>query len=106
MSFLEADLPSEKDVIRFTWRSEALYLLLWASKRVSELPLPRKESATKQIVSQLLSVNESPWTFIDRGLGQESPSSLKRGVVQEWHHAVNWLTMYGDQDWDDVQTDT
>lgn len=28
------------------------------------------------------------------------------GVVQERHHALNWLIGYCDQDWDDVTTDT
>lgn len=28
------------------------------------------------------------------------------GVVQERHHALNWLIGYCGQDWDDITTDT
>jgi hypothetical protein len=28
------------------------------------------------------------------------------GVVEQRHHALNWLTRYGDADWDDVDTPT
>ena len=132
-SFLKAEQPTRKDVIRFTWRSEALYFLLWAVQRVDSLPLPRGQTETKRIVSQMPWVDESPWPFIEslslrskseildasdllyrlhwavrdvRLVGKEPPSGLQPGVVQEWHHAVNWLTMYNGEDWDDVSTDT
>jgi len=52
-SFLKAWWPVRKNVIRFTWRSEALYFLLWSVQRVDNLSLPRKETDPKQIVSVL-----------------------------------------------------
>jgi hypothetical protein len=32
--------------------------------------------------------------------------SYNAGVVQERHHALNWLIGYCEQDWDDIKTDT
>ena len=37
---------------------------------------------------------------------EEMPAGLENGVVNEWHHALNWLAYYDDVDWDDVSTDT
>ncbi|MBS1661549.1 MAG: DUF4272 domain-containing protein, partial [Bacteroidetes bacterium] len=34
------------------------------------------------------------------------PGNLSLDVIMEWHLALNWLIRYGDQNWDDVTTDT
>ncbi|MFZ6644918.1 DUF4272 domain-containing protein [Undibacterium sp. TJN25] len=40
-------------------------------------------------------------------IGKTVPGSLDAAVVQEWHHAVNWIIGYDDEDdWDLVGTDT
>ncbi len=36
----------------------------------------------------------------------EAPAGLEGGVVFERHHALNWLTRFGDAEWDDVETPT
>lgn len=47
------------------------------------------------------------WMVRDAQLrGKPIPDGLDAGVVMERHKALNWLTCYGDQDWDDVTTDT
>jgi hypothetical protein len=33
-------------------------------------------------------------------------AKLHAGVVQEWRHAINWVTNYENLDWDEVKTDT
>ena len=131
--FLSNDTPDDKCAIQFTWRSEALFLLMWAVGLFDALPLPRKEIDAGEIVSRFTSVDQSPWPYIrglrlrakaeildasdliyrlhwgarQAGLAGESPSGqIVLGVVQEWHHAINWLTRYDEQDWDDVATDT
>ena len=38
--------------------------------------------------------------------GQEPPPGLEGGVIQERHHALNWLVRFEDRDWDDVDTPT
>lgn len=37
---------------------------------------------------------------------EPSAESYNAGVVQERHHALNWLIGYCGQDWDDITTDT
>jgi hypothetical protein len=37
---------------------------------------------------------------------QPAPGDLNSDAVVERHHALNWLIQYGDQEWDDVSTDT
>jgi hypothetical protein len=47
------------------------------------------------------------WATHHASLNQEAmPAGLQHGIVKEWHHAINWLTCYGNEDWDDVTTDT
>jgi hypothetical protein len=131
--FLSNNNPDRKSVINFTWRSEALFVLMWAARLVDDLPLPRRETDTGEIVSRFPGVDQSPWPFIG-GLrlrakseildvsdliyrlhwavrqasldGEPPPAGLNAGVIREWHHAINWITRYEDQDWDDVGTDT
>jgi hypothetical protein len=130
-SFLSSDCSDRQSVVNFTWRSEAMFLLMWAGGLFKGLPLPRREADTGEIVSKY--PTGSPWPFIrelrlrpkDQILdasdliyrlhwatdqarleGKPAPAELHPGVVQEWHHAINWLTRYEDQDWDDVTTDT
>jgi hypothetical protein len=133
ISFLSTDAPERKSVIKFTWRCEALFLLMWAANLFDAIPLPCQETDTGQIVSRLPGVVQSPWPFI-RGLrlrrksdildasdlmyrlhwatrqagldGKPAPCGLIDGVVYEWHHAINWITRYDDQGWDKVSTDT
>jgi hypothetical protein len=99
-----------------------------------EMPLPTQETDNGQIVSKYPNFEEPPWAFIQKlQMRNKSevldasdliyrlhwatrnaeltgkPSSkagLHSGVVQEWHHSINWVTSYEGLDWDDVTTDT
>lgn len=132
-SFLAKESPDRKSIINFTWRSEALFVLMWSVRLFNDLPLPRKETDTGEVVSRFPGVDQSPRPFI-RGLhlrrkaevldasdliyrlhwatrqagldGMAAPTGLIPGVIQEWHHAINWITRYDDQDWDEVATNT
>ena len=133
LSFLSNAAPDRKSVISFTWRSEALFVLMWAVRLFDVLALPRQETATAEIVSRFPGVDQAPWSFIQglrlrgkaelldgsdliyrlhwatrqAGLdGLPPPAGLIPGVIQEWHHAINWITRYCGQEWDDVATDT
>ena len=35
-----------------------------------------------------------------------APAGLNDGVLQERHHALNWLVRFEDRDWDEVDTPT
>jgi hypothetical protein len=38
--------------------------------------------------------------------GRAQPPGIDIEIIQERHHAINWITGYGGQSWDDVTTDT
>jgi hypothetical protein len=131
--FLQSPTPDDRTIINFTWRCEALFLLMWAVRLVEKLPWPDREIPTDEILSRFPNLDQSPWSFIF-GLklrskeeildasdllyrlhwaarnaplqGQAAPSGVKPGVILEWRHAINWITNYDDLDWDDVRTDT
>lgn len=47
------------------------------------------------------------WACRDAAInGKKTPKSINPEVVQERHHALNWLVNDDGEDWDDVSTDT
>lgn len=133
VSFLSSPTFDKQSAMKYTWRSEALFLLMWAVRLIGTLPLPTHQTDNEQIISIFPSLEKSPWPFI-RGLqlrpkseilnasdliyrlhwattqaeleSRTPPIGLDPGVVYEWHHAINWLTKYQNLDWDEVTTDT
>jgi hypothetical protein len=116
----------------YSWRYEALWIMLWALNYVPELPYPSEICDVRQSV---LTVREagsrdnfhsgaklrSPedildqtdltlrlhWACVDASLrGEQAPADLMHGVVYQRHHAFNWLIGYMGADWDDVPTHT
>lgn len=54
-----------------------------------------------------LEIYETHWAVRDAQInGKKIPKGLDPGIVQERHHALNWLLNYEGQAWDDVTTDT
>jgi len=125
--------PSQAEAHQLTWRCEAMVPLMWALGLFGELPLPRHETNTEAIVDRLPALNDPPepflqslalrsiaeildasdliyrlhWATRDASLvGRPVRGGLHPSIVQEWHHAINWLTCYQDADWDDISTDT
>ncbi|MGH8855309.1 MAG: DUF4272 domain-containing protein, partial [Telluria sp.] len=133
-AFLFNDAPAEADIIRFSWRLEALYFLAWCGGLVDKLALPVQESSVDAVLPlfprdladatalrQALRLRSKGevldwadllyrlhWAVRDAQLnGHEAPPAIKPGMVLEWHHAANWMTRYeGEDDWDAVGTDT
>ncbi|MBT3134870.1 DUF4272 domain-containing protein [Alteromonas sp. ALT199] len=114
--------------INASWRLEALYLLVWAVGLVPELPFPTEQASVNEFIGSLPRFDEAPDYFI-RSLKLRPKSEimdssdltyrlhwavrqhgasleLDGGVVQERHHAINWLTNYDGEKWDWVATDT
>mmetsp|Transcript_11810 Transcript_11810/g.16379 ORF Transcript_11810/g.16379 Transcript_11810/m.16379 type:complete len:97 (-) Transcript_11810:11-301(-) len=47
------------------------------------------------------------WACVDARIkGTNAPGGMDSGVVLERHYALNWLTKYFNQEWDNVKTDT
>ncbi len=129
LAFIDDPEPSEHDRIQFVWRYESAWVLLW-SLNFMEGPLsfPSAICDVPKLVEMVrdtddLKINglHSPnnilneadliyryhWAVRQASLdGLSEPGGLMGSVVMERHHALNWLIGYGDQDWDDVSTDT
>lgn len=129
--FLAGRVMDEQLFSRLTWRSEAALVLLWALGEVETLARPDKfsrveplyrllEMPSKQAwlervhlrpASEILDALDLHyryhWAVVDARLQLHlPPAGLNPDVVQQRHHALNWLTGYMDQPWDAVTTDT
>ncbi|HKS16922.1 MAG TPA: DUF4272 domain-containing protein [Planctomycetota bacterium] len=130
-SFIHNPFPTEHDRVQFTWRYECYWVLLWALGFIDQLSrpdgicdVPRATSILMDLgrAGFLKSANLLPmseildaadliyryhWAVVDaRVNGKELPSGLDPGVVMERHYALNWLIGAGDEDWDDIHTNT
>jgi hypothetical protein len=116
---------------QFSWRYECYWVLLWALGYLDTIGRPEKACdvpravdflrhwSTPRFISgaRLRPVHEIldeadlvyryHWAIVDaRVKNLETPAGLDKGVVKEWHYALNWLIGYMDQEWDDISTDT
>jgi|GEM_PF-418323 len=132
-AFLQDPEFDEEAATQLSWRSEALWLLVWAIGGIDDLVPPTTqtspdeilgvvpgfddatgrfvESATMRPIGDVMAMSDflycAHWALRNQELDPETAvGNLDRGVVMERHYAVNWLTGYGDADWDDVTCDT
>ena len=130
--FIDSRNVTDQARNELSWRCEAAYVLMWALGKFPELPVPRSETELDDIYIHMPPFDDDPRTFIETATLLEKErimdqsdliyrmhwatrpgrtegngaSVLDGDVVQEWHQAINWLTFYADEDWDDVPTDT
>lgn len=129
--FIKDPAPSQEDRIKFSWRYECAWVLLWALGYVDTLAKPEnicdvtklvgilRDRSTEQFVqdAKLRSLDEIldqadliyryNWAATDARIkSKPAPANLEAGVVQERHYVLNWLIGYMDQEWDDISTDT
>jgi hypothetical protein len=121
---------SQQDKAYATWRYESLNVLLWATgkteysfpneicdvpKIVELLMRSKKEEfvesckvkSTNEILDELDKIYRINWACVDARIKGETPSEkINPSVIYERHYALNWLTNYNDQEWDEVSTDT
>lgn len=121
--------PGQHDRIQFSWRYEAVHVLLWALGIYPELGRPDQITDVPKLASVLRDLGTDGllqqgslrpqaelldaadliyryhWATRDAELnGRPAPAGLDRGVVLERHWTLNWLVL--DQPWDDVDTST
>jgi hypothetical protein len=133
LTFLMNPNPDRQTCKEFTWRIEAMFVLMWAAGLYKRLPFPVRQVVNQKLINKFPSFNKSPWPFIhwltlrpksqimDKSdliyrlhwatrqaeiEGVEPPGGLDPEVVYEWHYAINWITKYDDAAWDCVPTDT
>jgi hypothetical protein len=131
-AFFESASPSKKEVIKATWRAEALWVLLWSLGYIKKLDWPSEYCDVSRIqdimpnteegilqfrnVAKLRSVSEIldeldfiyriDWAVVDARIqGKVSPARINPSIVYERHCALNWLAS-NDIEWDDITTDT
>lgn len=132
MKFVDA--PSSEQEVDFSWHSERLIILLWALNLVETLPGANEQCDTSVFQRCLPPFAEQPvhefistatlraadelWAEAERTLhlhaearnarlnNRASRQPVDIEVVQERHHAINWVTGYEALDWDEVTTDT
>jgi Domain of unknown function (DUF4272) len=131
--FIEREGLTESEILKYSWQSECIWLLLWAVNKV-ERSLPTEQCSIPEIIdiipnpdaptSEFINSNElrtkgeildmsdflyrAHWATRQNEIdGKTKIGELKPDVVVEWHYAVNWLTHYLDiEKWDDITTDT
>lgn len=127
----EATLLTDQERAYATWRYESLYTMMWALGKMDDLKYPIEICDVKTIVGKLFQPSRAEfessiqlrnkseildeldktyrmnWACVDARIKGEQPvGNINSSVIYERHYALNWLTQYQDQDWDDVSTDT
>jgi hypothetical protein len=132
LAYVSENEPTEKQSIDATWKSEALIVLLWSLEKMEYLPAITEQCDTS-IFQELLPpyANLSSAEFIasakrrpddilikmaDELMGyhwqardariHSKPTHLDIEIIQERHHAINWVIGYDGAPWDEVTTDT
>lgn len=122
---------TDQDKINISWRSEAIWILLWVINKVEKLELPIEqveiskllslvpdfmadtiefvETATLRTVSEILDISDLTyrlhWATRQVDLDKLEKLRINESIVEERHYAINWVTYY-DENWDDITTDT
>jgi hypothetical protein len=132
-AFFDSKSPSEKDVIRFSWQVEGVYVLGWALGLLPKMAPPIAQIGIGEIIDQIPALGESVTEFVSNSSLRAADEILaaadflfdahsycrsaeSRGiperhgydaeVAEERHRAINWLIGYQRADWDQVPTDT
>lgn len=129
--FITNPQPSEEQRIKFSWRYESAWVLLWSLGYVDTLGKPQnvcdvnaaaaimlkrtpeqfiadaKPRALDEILDQTDRIYRYDWNVVEARMKKTAPpAGLDASVTYERHYALNWLMGYMGQEWDDVNTDT
>ncbi len=130
-AFFEMEEIDDLTKAKFLWRYESLWVLLWALSYVETLEFPTeicdvpfavqtvvergrekfisdaKLKSRAEILDEADLIYRLHWATTEARLhGDEMPADLDADTVFERHYALNWLIGYGDDEWDDVETNT
>jgi len=127
--------PTDERKLAETWKCEAIWVLMWALKKVDQLgppdelcdlsdipyeeyPLGGNKTADTFInqnfeprtKSEILDANDLyyrfDWSCVDARLNNGQVHAVNPGLVYERHYALSWLINYMDEEWDEITCDT
>lgn len=122
---------TQQDKIDISWRSEAIWVLLWIINKTDKIELPIDQVEISEIISKLPDFLSDPtnfvktstirptseildfsdliyrihWATTNTDLNNEKSLEFDSSIVYERHYAINWVTYYEDE-WDEITTDT
>jgi len=122
---------TQQDKFNISWRSEAIWILLWTINKIQKVELPIEQVEISKIVSILPEFLSDPIDFITTStikptteildfsdlmyrihwatrnseLNNEESVEFDSSIVVERHYAINWVTFYAEE-WDEITTDT
>jgi hypothetical protein len=129
------DNPTEEQKAHETWKSEGIWILMWALGKVKQLGFPDELCNLDKIMygDYPIGNNREPWEFlnakqttrskdeildaadfyyrldwacVDARINNKPLEVVNQSVVYERHYALNWLIKYMNQEWDNVSCDT
>ncbi|SHK57025.1 DUF4272 domain-containing protein [Chryseobacterium polytrichastri] len=127
--------PTEDKKFQETWKSECIWVLLWALQLVENIPFPNELCDLNDIAldkypiggdndpnefiktnnqlrskAEILDTNDLyyryHWACVDARLNNLEMTTIDSGILYERQYALNWLVNYMGQEWDDVSCDT
>lgn len=126
------DKLTEQDKINISWRSEAMFTLMWAIHKIDKLALPTEECSIWDTLNLLPDYLEPAKDFISKAKtrskkeilnetdliyrihliihrdiqkGEDPSGNINESIVKERRYALNWLTLY-EYNWDEITLDT
>ncbi len=133
LAYVSAEKPAERQTVIASWMSEALVVLLWALRKVETLPAPNEQCDTSLFQELLPPFADMPaaqfiafaerrsddalhemayevmhlhWQARDAQIHSKPVPHVDIEIIQERHHAINWVIGYDALPWDEVTTDT
>jgi len=128
----QKDKLTNQEMINISWRTEAIWILMWTINKVDKIEMPVEQVGINEIVSRLPDFLQDPKEFIETSIirptseildisdltyrlhwatrhsdleSKNMPANLNNSIVMERHYAINWVTFYADE-WDEITTDT
>lgn len=122
---------TQQEHINISWRSEAIWVLLWTINKVDKIELPIEQVEIMEIISRMPEFMVEPteyissatirstteildfsdliyrihWATRNAELNNEKSLEFHPSIVMEQHYAINWVTYYADE-WDEITLDT
>ncbi|HEY4240576.1 MAG TPA: DUF4272 domain-containing protein [Kofleriaceae bacterium] len=129
-AFLASASPAGQEIIDHAWGYEAIAPLAWSLGVIDRIPFPATIVDARKVAETMLALKGDEflasarlrptaelldlldvtyrvhWAATEARVKQRALPGVEAGVVAERHRALNWLTRFGDVDWDDVGTHT